>query len=1264
MLKILIPFFIFCFISCRDEYVIEDLSSGQTFNVSGGGNLELRSNISELSNRNEWLVTLKYSKELKSVLEEDLELINAQFNSLTRKNSSEYELSISPINNGLVEVRISTSGRRKFFGNLEIVPPKFQATFDNISPQITFNHSIGPLTNSNSWNVGISVDEKIQNLAETDFTLSNCTISSLQKVNDNLYNITISPTNEGAVIVAIADGQLLDLAGNESDPIISINSTYDLTPPVVTIGNLPLAGIGIANESSYNLRGSCDSTQGDVAINVGSSQFNSSCVAGSWLVVDLSSVSDGNLDVVASQTDDAGNTGQATTTVNKESQSPTVVLTSSPPIATNQNTFTVTATFSEPVNFVTSSDLNLSSLMATSTLISGSDGDRVFTFEVNVINEASYTIDMSAGAARDSALNQSIASNQLIVAYDTTAPTVQLNALGQINSGNESNYTISGTCGEDDAGETVNLSIGSISTTATCIANGDGNPSVFSATLDASSLDDALMILVSAQISDAASNTNTDEAFVSKNMNSTTVTLSTTEPSPTASISWVVQASFAEEPVGLELHDFVVYNGTPSNLALIDSTTYEVTITPIANGAVRVGIVSESFTNANSDPNLPSNIVETVLSRGGIAMPPNFGNSNTNIDTSMSFQSQLYNEPAFDDFASGYIQKYHSGYLGFRFVATDAGVSISRSDTMITYFTQSSANYGLSSYVNDVLTAPNGNIVIATENGLAYSNDKSFTWLTFSSNNDAVKNLFKNSTGQYYALGENSFYKSPDFIPNFTWSSVTNSSLGFSNPTDVAIDSQGNIAIITSNIDEEIYVSTDNGVSFSHIDANICSGSRLSGISIDTNDELFVTCFGGILSGLYKLNGVLSNPAVLAAPTYKKLSTLPGSGHSNLYVDGFNIYVPKSGSIAISKNRGLTWQEHFYGATSGILYPDISKISKSGGLIYFYSATPKLGIFYTLDAGDNFVPRFEDKKYYYSLDKDLLSSANFIDHLGSNLYFLNGDNKIFKSTDNGDTINMINAALPENITGLLVDSNEDLFLRTTSSLFKFDTTLETFSELTTPFSSNEQTFLESNDTLWIRSDTNYASSNDSGATWTDHGANGLFGYNEGSDSCDAGFPNCRSLEKIYKNGSNILIANSYGFSSSTDNGVNWTKVDKTTHCAGNLSSLYIDDFDNFYVACDGLITSSDGVNFNYLSNLALGLSDDDKIKILVSGSNDISKVIHLIDKSKYCQKVSASVTFSCFDHSDGLSNQIKDFMIDVNGDVKIYTTSGIFVPIP
>lgn len=90
MIKALVLVFIFCLVSCKDEYVIKDLSSGQTISISGGVTLELRSNIFEQSNLNVWTINLRSSKEISNVVFEDLELINATLNSLTRRDPFEY----------------------------------------------------------------------------------------------------------------------------------------------------------------------------------------------------------------------------------------------------------------------------------------------------------------------------------------------------------------------------------------------------------------------------------------------------------------------------------------------------------------------------------------------------------------------------------------------------------------------------------------------------------------------------------------------------------------------------------------------------------------------------------------------------------------------------------------------------------------------------------------------------------------------------------------------------------------------------------------------------------------------------------------------------------------------------------------------------------------------------------------------------------------------------------------------------------------------
>lgn len=1238
--------------SCTNEYIIEDLSKKNKINV------QLQSDVIIASNKTTWIITLNSNSELPEISENDLNLVNAQLADVTKVNNRSYEFTIVPNGNGLVEITLTENAKVKIFGDKDKVVDGLEVFFDDVSPDVTFNHSIAAITNSNSWSVDVALSEKLKGLATTDFNLVNCSISNITKINDLLYSLTISPNSEGAASINMAIGQVEDLAGNTSTSVTGISTVYDATSPNVTISNTPLVLISISNQSTYNLTGSCESSEGALSVDVGDQSFNPSCVSNVWFISDLSTVSDGtNLSVTVSQTDLAGNSGIASTTVTKDTTSPTVILTSSESSPSNESVWTITATFSEEVSNVDISDFLVTNATTSNfTQVSTS----VYTIDVTPSSDGDVTVDMNAAAAQDMATYDSNAASQLVIEFDSTSPTVTLDALENINSSNQNSYTVSGTCSESDISRIVNITVGSINTTTVCNNNGAGNPGIFSISYDVSLLADSASVSVVAQITDAATNIGSDSALVVKNTTGPTVILTTTESNPSNNKNWSVTATFSEAPVGLDLYDFVVYNGAPTSLSLIDATTYQVGIKSDEFGRVKVGIASGSFTNSNSDPNSISNILELDFFQGSIVMPPTFGNSNTNIDPSMSFKSQLYNSPGFNSVASGFIKAYHIDSYGNEFIATDAGISITNTSS-VGYFTQSSANYGLSSNVNDFYESFSSKFIIATENGIATSSDKASTWSVYSDNYDAVKNIRQASDGKIYAIGENNFYTSLSEFP-ISWSSVTNSSLGFSNPIDIAIDSSSNIVVITSDADKELYVSTNSGVSFSHISAGICPSSNLGAVEIDTNDELFVICVNGSGSGLYKLDGILSNPAVLASPSYKKLSALSGTDFYTLYVDAFNLYVSRSGVLAISKDRGDSWQEHSYGVTSGLILSDVNKMSKLGDKIYFYSMLPTSGIFYTDDAGDSFNANLQEP-LVYSLPKDILSNAYFIDRNGSNIYYLSANNKLYKSNDNGASISLIDVDLPLNLTGLMVDSADNIYLRDNSSnLYKFDPVLETYQTLTTPFVIEDKIFLEDNNALWIKSNSEYARSNDGGANWSSNGAEGLYGYNEGTSLCDVATPNCEKLERIYKKGTSMIISNIYGFSTSLDNGASWNKFKLSDFTLETINDLYIDDFGNFYVVCNGLVSSSDGVNFNFVDNGTLNLSNNPKIRLLVSGPDDSNKVLHVIDESNYCKKNNIDPTFTCFDTTDGVSNQIKDFLIDENDEIKILTTSGIFIP--
>ena len=82
-----------------------------------------------------------------------------------------------------------------------------------------------------------------------------------------------------------------------------------------------------------------------------------------------------------------------------------------------------------------------------------------------------------------------------------------------------------------------------------------------------------------------------------------TVALSSSEPDPTNSGTFTVDVVFSEGVTGLLDTDFVVGNGSASNLVDIDGTNFTVDITPVSDGIVTVDLGSGSATDAAGNGN-------------------------------------------------------------------------------------------------------------------------------------------------------------------------------------------------------------------------------------------------------------------------------------------------------------------------------------------------------------------------------------------------------------------------------------------------------------------------------------------------------------------------------------------------------------------------------------------------------------------------------------------------------------------------------------
>ena len=232
-----------------------------------------------------------------------------------------------------------------------------------------------------------------------------------------------------------------DLAGN----------TFSTTDTVIkNIANRAVAVnisaiINIANESSYTVTGTCSSHSGAMILTVGglSPSTEPSCSGGTWNAsVNVSSLSDGNSITINISFGEGSNQVTDSTTISKDTQNPTVGISTSPAInQINKNNYDLSGTCSENERSV---DIAIGSLNTQATC--SSNFWEVSSYDISSVTGSTVTItaDLS-DAAGNPATQASTTVNRDILA---PAPTLSTTFL-HINRSNSTQYNLAGTCESD-----------------------------------------------------------------------------------------------------------------------------------------------------------------------------------------------------------------------------------------------------------------------------------------------------------------------------------------------------------------------------------------------------------------------------------------------------------------------------------------------------------------------------------------------------------------------------------------------------------------------------------------------------------------------------------------------------------------------------------------------------------------------------------------------------------------------------------------------
>lgn len=490
-----------------------------------------------------------------------------------------------------IRVTHSKAGAFRSYSEVEKV-----VKVDVVEPTVTMESVTSDPANS-VIAIKVTFSEPVRDFKASDVILSSGQVSGFGG-SGNVYTFSVSPANQGLFTATIEQGSIFDLAGNPNSSEANVTRTFDSVRPAVTLAsaapNNTSSNIPVIVTFSESVTGF---TASDVVVSSGTvTGFSGSGKSYSFSVTPTNqgvfsvSIAEG----VAA--DVAGNTNTAATTLtrNFDSVQPTLTLASTTSASTNTSPIPVAVTFSESVSNFTASDVGV-----TNGTISGFTGSGAnYSFSVTPSAQGVVTVSVAADVATDVAGNGNAAASSLTRTFDSVKPTVSLTSTAPSLT-NIASIPVTVTFSEPVTGFTA----ADVTVLGGTVGTVSGSGTTYNFTVTASAVGSVVIDLPAGGVTDAAGNTNVAASTLSRVFDNVkpTATITSTAPA-TTNAAIPVTVTFSESVTDFTSAEVVVTNGVVSSFSGT-GTTYTMTVTPSAQGAVSVAVGASVAFDAAGNPN-------------------------------------------------------------------------------------------------------------------------------------------------------------------------------------------------------------------------------------------------------------------------------------------------------------------------------------------------------------------------------------------------------------------------------------------------------------------------------------------------------------------------------------------------------------------------------------------------------------------------------------------------------------------------------------
>ena len=338
-------------------------------------------------------------------------------NATTNNNDSALDLATDSKGN------VYVTGQSYNGKGYEIATVKYSSNFSAVISSTAPNP-----TNISPIPVSIEFGNSVTDFALTDIVVTGGTAANLTGSNKQ-YFVEITPTGEGEIKIDITEGVVtdeLEIVNASAQQFIII---YDHTAPDAPVIASISTDTGINNadkttsDNTLLISGTAEAhtvitLQEATAGKIGTTTTNE---VGNW-VFDHEAVEllEGKYSFSALATDAAGNTSTTSTVqdITVDKTAPTVTIQSAAKTAVNAP-FQISMVFNEPVYTVTPTTIQVEN--ATVSEVATTDG-LTYTATVTPVQEEFVKIQIPVGAITDLAGNPNTLSNELVFAFDKTAP--------------------------------------------------------------------------------------------------------------------------------------------------------------------------------------------------------------------------------------------------------------------------------------------------------------------------------------------------------------------------------------------------------------------------------------------------------------------------------------------------------------------------------------------------------------------------------------------------------------------------------------------------------------------------------------------------------------------------------------------------------------------------------------------------------------------------------------------------------------------------